>query len=140
MEALFRQLDGVQDVTAGYCGGDDALEPTYESVCNGQEGHAEAVQIVFDPAILSYAALLEVFFSHHDPTTLNRQGPNVGSQYRSVIFFQSKEQEKNALRRISELEQQGHFGAPIVTQVVPLQIFWQAEEYHQRYYEKHGIR
>lgn len=133
LEAVFSALDGVDRVTSGYCGGAGAA-PTYEAVCSGTTGHAEAVEIEFDPRRISYAQLLEVFFFIHDPTTLNRQGADVGTQYRSAIFVHSLEQRAEALEAIALLEALPG-AAPIVTEVVDAGPFYYAEDYHQRYFE-----
>lgn len=130
LEAVFEQLKGVEKVESGYAGGEVA-EPTYKAVCSGATGHAEVVQITFDPAVISYRTLLEVFFSIHDPTTLNRQGADVGTQYRSAIFYHTPEQEKAAREVVAELV---GAGVKVVTEVVPLNRFWKAEEYHQGYF------
>lgn len=137
VEAAFRKVGGVTDTCVGYAGG-TMKNPTYEDVCDGETGHAEAVRVDYDPKLVSYEKLLEVFFDLHDPTTLNRQGPDVGSQYRSVIFFHMPEQEKAAQKYIAHLEASGRFRKKIVTAVVPAGPFYKAEEYHQRYNEKHG--
>jgi peptide-methionine (S)-S-oxide reductase len=137
IEDAFRQVKGVTDAAAGYTGG--TLEsPTYEDVCSDRTGHAEAVQVEFDPAQVSYDDLLSVFWKMHDPTTPNRQGPDVGSQYRSAIFFHSPAQEAAARASKETQEASGRYRRPIVTQIVPAETFWRAEEYHQRYNEKHG--
>lgn len=133
LEAVFEQLHGVHAVAAGYAGGSLA-DPTYKAVCNGTTGHAEVVQVTFDPAILSYKTLLEVFFAIHDPTTFNRQGHDVGTQYRSAIFSHSPQQEATARAVLAELQAAGLWDAPIVTQVVPLERFYKAEDYHQGYF------
>lgn len=134
LEAVFDRLQGVASAESGYMGG--AIEnPTYEQVCEGDTGHAEVVRVEFDPATISYRELLQVFFSIHDPTTLNRQGSDVGTQYRSAIFYQSAEQKSCADAVIDELTKQKLYGAPIVTQVVPASTFYVAEGYHQRYFE-----
>jgi peptide-methionine (S)-S-oxide reductase len=133
LEAVFEQLKGVEKVESGYAGGRVA-EPTYKAVCSGSTGHAEVVQVTFDPAVLSYRTLLEVFFATHDPTTLNRQGADVGTQYRSAIFHHSPEQEKAAREVIAAVNAEGVWDAPIVTEVAPLEKFWKAEDYHQGYY------
>jgi peptide-methionine (S)-S-oxide reductase len=134
LEAVFEQLRGVTKVESGYAGG-HTPHPTYEQVCTGRTGHAEVVQITFNPAILTYRDLLDVFFTLHDPTTLNRQGADVGTQYRSVIFYHSEEQKRIAEERIQELNAAGIWDAPLVTQVVPFQEFYRAEDYHQGYYQ-----
>ncbi len=133
LEAVFEQLRGVEKVESGYCGGQFA-HPTYEQVCSGATGHAEVVQVTFDPAVISFRDLLEVFFAMHDPTTLNRQGPDVGTQYRSAIFYHTPEQKRTAAGVIAELNQTGVWSKPIVTEVVPCPAFCKAEDYHQGYY------
>jgi peptide-methionine (S)-S-oxide reductase len=137
IEDAFRQVKGVTDAATGYTGG--RLEsPTYEDVCSDTTGHAEAVQVEFDPAQVSYDDLLAVFWRIHDPTTPNRQGPDVGSQYRSAIFFHGPEQEAAARASKAKQEASGRHRRPIVTEIAPAARFWRAEEYHQRYNEKHG--
>ena len=142
-EAVFVRLVGVAEVTSGYCGG-ELPQPTYEQICAGNTGHAEVVRIVFDPALIGYRDLLAVFFASHDPTTPNRQGNDVGSQYRSVIFSHSPEQAAIARALIAELEAGRVFADPIVTEVLPLASapaaagFWPAEDYHQEYFARHG--
>jgi len=133
-EAVFRRLKGVHSVVPGYSGG-RVKSPTYKQVCTGKTGHAEVVQITFDPKEISYAGLLEVFWKTHDPTTLNRQGPDFGTQYRSVIFYHNDQQRKTAEQCKSELDAAGAFGAPIVTRIVPFREFYRAEDYHQNYFE-----
>ncbi len=135
IEAVFEQLRGVERVVSGYCGGKVA-RPTYEQVCTGKTGHAESVQVTFDPQVISYRQLLEVFFSVHDPTTLNRQGIDVGTQYRSAIFYHSPEQKATAEGMIAELQAASPRERPIVTQVVPFRSFYPAEDYHQGYYRR----
>lgn len=135
VESAFRQVPGVIATAVGYAGG-HLDDPSYEEVCSGETGHAEAVQVEFDPARVAYEQLLEVFWSLHDPTTLNRQGPDTGSQYRSVIFYATPEQE--ALAREGMEKARHRFPKRIVTQIVPLAAFWRAEEYHQQYWEKRG--
>jgi peptide-methionine (S)-S-oxide reductase len=138
VEARFRQVPGVVDTMVGYTGGHKE-EPTYKQVCTGTTGHAEAVQVTYDPGKVTYDALLEVFWNAHDPTTANRQGPDVGSQYRSAIFYHTPEQEAAARKSKAALQASGRWGEkPIVTQVEPAGPFWRAEEYHQRYLEKKG--
>ncbi len=137
VEARFRELDGVLDAAVGYMGG-HTEEPTYKQVCSGDTGHAEAVQLTFDPETISYQQLLDEFFEMHNPTTLNRQGPDHGTQYRSAIFFHSEEQQRAALKKIDALGVSGRWQNPIVTQLAPAPRFWRAEEYHQRYLEKNG--
>ena len=136
LEAVFADLAGVEKVLPGYCGGVVA-HPSYEEVCTGRTGHAEAVQVTYDPGRISYEELLTAFFAIHDPTTLNRQGGDIGSQYRSVIFFHSPEQEGIAHKMISELEKKRVWGeAPIVTEVVPFEVFYPAEDYHREYFAR----
>jgi peptide-methionine (S)-S-oxide reductase len=139
VEAAFRQVKGVIDAAVGYLGGTLA-NPTYHDVCTGHTGHAEVVQVEFDPAQVSYDELLEVFWSSHNPTTLNRQGPDVGTQYRSAIFTHSPEQAAAAQVSKQKQEASGRFKRPIVTEITPASTFYRAEEYHQRYLEKHGLR
>ena len=135
LEAVFQELKGVERVVSGYAGG-TVPDPSYEDVCTGRTGHAEVVQVTFDPAELTYRELLEVYFSIHDPTTLDRQGADVGTQYRSVIFHHGPEQERTAREVIADLERQGLWGAPIVTAVQPAPPFYPAEEYHQEYFRR----
>ena len=136
LETAFSRLKGVSKVVSGYAGGNTA-DPTYEQVTYGATGHAEAVQITFEAAVISYRELLEVFFAIHDPTTLNRQGADVGTQYRSVVFYHTPQQKTEAEQTIKELDTSHSWDNPIVTEVKPLTVFYQAEEYHQHYYEKH---
>lgn len=138
VESAFRQVPGVVDTAVGYTGGNLA-NPTYEDVCTDRTGHAEAVRVEFDPAKVTYEKLLDVFWENHDPTTRNRQGPDVGTQYRSAIFFHGPEQERAASESKARLEKSGKFRRPIVTEIVPEKEFWRAEEYHQRYLEKRGL-
>lgn len=135
LEAAFLELRGVERVVSGYSGG-KRPNPTYEQVCSGATGHAEVVQVTFDPAVISYADLLSVFFTIHDPTTPNRQGADVGTQYRSVIFTHDAAQKETAERVIRELEAERVWPDPIVTEVTPLETFWPAEAYHQDYYAR----
>lgn len=135
LEAAFEQLQGVKRLISGYTGGHVA-NPSYSQVCNGNTGHAEAVQITFDPDVISFRDLLEVFFNVHDPTTLNRQGADIGTQYRSAIFYHTLEQKAEAERLIVELQESRALGQPIVTEVQPFADFYEAEEYHQQYYRK----
>jgi len=135
LEAVFDDLRGVESVVSGYAGG-RVPNPTYEHVCAGTTGHAEVVQITFDPAQVSYRELLEVFFTIHDPTTLNRQGGDVGTQYRSAIFYHSDEQKQTAEQVIRDIEAEEIWESPIVTEVVPLTEFYPAEDYHQEYYAR----
>jgi len=137
LEAVFDQLKGVTSVESGYMGGRNP-NPTYEQVCGGSTGHAEVVQVTFDPQVLSYRDLLAVFFTIHDPTTLNRQGNDVGTQYRSAIFFHSAEQERAAREVIANLDKEKLWRDPIVTEVAPASTFYVAETYHQEYYERVG--
>jgi peptide-methionine (S)-S-oxide reductase len=136
VEEAFRRLAGVKDTAVGYMGG-SLMNPTYYDVCTDRTGHAEVVEVDFDPAVVSYHDLLNVFWENHDPTTKNRQGPDMGTQYRSAIFFHSPEQEAEAKR--SRDEAQKNFKRPIVTEIVPAGDFWRAEEYHQQYLEKRGL-
>jgi peptide-methionine (S)-S-oxide reductase len=136
LEAVFEQLHGVTKVESGYAGG-QTPNPTYRQVCQGTTGHAEVVQVTFDPAIISYRELLQVFFATHDPTTLNRQGADVGTQYRSAIFSHSPEQQRAAEKCIAELNAAKIWDRPIVTQVVPFTSFHRGEDYHQEYYRSH---
>ena len=137
VEAVFRRQDGVVDATVGYLGG-TLKNPTYPEVCTGRTGHAEVVQVEFDPNVISYEQLLEVFWSCHDPTTTNRQGPDVGTQYRSAVFFHSPAQEAAARASRDALARSGRFTREIVTEITPASTFHRAEEYHQRYLEKQG--
>jgi peptide-methionine (S)-S-oxide reductase len=137
VEADFRALPGVLDARVGYTGG-DVPHPTYEQVCGGKTGHAEGVKVVFDPEKVTYETLVRKFFELHDPTTPNRQGPDIGHQYRSAIFTLSESQAETARRVRDELEVEGRFPSPIVTEIEPAREFWEAEEYHQRYLEKRG--
>ena len=138
VEAAFRQVEGVLDTAVGYSGG--RLEnPTYEDVCSGRTGHAETVEVEYDSSRVSYEQVLDVFWENHDPTTLNRQGPDVGEQYRSAIFFHTPEQQAAATESKANLEKSGKYKRPIVTQILPASTFFRAEEHHQRYLEKHGL-
>ena len=137
VEATFRQLEGVLSTSVGYSGG--TLEnPTYQDVCSGNTGHAEVVEVTFDPNRISYDELLDVFWGSHDPTTPNRQGPDIGTQYRSAVFFHSPEQQSAALASTERHNTSGHFGGPIVTEISPASQFYRAEDYHQQYLEKRG--
>lgn len=138
VEATFRQIKGVTSTAVGYMGG-TLKNPTYQDVCTDKTGHAEVVQVEYDPAVVSYNELLKVFWQGHDPTTMNRQGPDFGTQYRSAIFFHGPEQEAAAHASKDGLEKAGVFKRPIVTQIVPARDFWRAEEYHQQYLEKRGL-
>jgi peptide-methionine (S)-S-oxide reductase len=138
VEAAFRQVPGVIATAVGYEGGTLA-NPTYQDVCTDRTGHAEVVQVEYDPAKVSYEDLLKVFWENHNPTTRNRQGPDIGTQYRSVIFYQSPAQKQAAESSRDALEKRGKFKSPIVTEIVPTQTFYQAEDYHQQYLEKRGL-
>jgi peptide-methionine (S)-S-oxide reductase len=135
LEAVFELARGVVKVDSGYAGG-SVKNPSYRDVCSGGTGHAEVVQITFDPSVISYGEILNLFFAFHDPTTLNRQGPDSGTQYRSVIFYHSPEQEKIARETIGRLDAEHIWDDPIVTQVAPLQQFYRAEDYHQHYFQE----
>ena len=137
VEQAFRQIPGVTDAACGYMGG-QTEHPTYEQVCSKQTGHAEVVQVEFDPERVTFAELLAAFWDMHDPTTLNRQGPDVGDQYRSAVFTHSDEQQTAAERSKQEMDASGRFANPIVTQIAPAESFWRAEEYHQQYFAKRG--
>ena len=137
IEAVFEQLDGVERVVSGFSGG-TVKNPAYREVCNGTTGHAEVVQITFDPTRLAYRDLLEIFFAFHDPTTLNRQGPDAGTQYRSAIYTHSPEQERTAREMIAELDEAGIWNAPIVTEVAPFGAFYLGPDPHQGYYRNHS--
>ena len=139
VEDTFRQVKGVTSAAVGYTGG-TTKDPSYRDVCTGRTGHAEAVEVEFDPQQVSYRELLAVFFQNHNPTTLNSQGPDFGTQYRSAILFHDASQEAEARQAIATLEASHVFENPIVTQIVPVSTFYRAEEYHQRYFEKQGIR
>jgi peptide-methionine (S)-S-oxide reductase len=136
-EALFQQLHGVGSVVSGYTGGDQA-NPTYQQVCSGRTGHAEAIQVTFDPDVISYADLLDIFFATHDPTTLNQQGNDIGTQYRSAIFYHNDTQRRIAEETKARLDLSGEFPRPIVTEIVPSSVFYPAENYHQNYYLENG--
>jgi peptide-methionine (S)-S-oxide reductase len=138
VEAAFRQLPGVVDTAVGYAGG-GLPNPTYEDVCSDETGHAEVVEVTYNPKRLSYDQLLKVFWENHDPTQLNRQGPDVGNQYRSAIFFHSPAQREIAFASKEALEKSGRYRKPVVTEITPAQTFWRAEDYHQRYLEKRGL-
>ncbi|MGD2130209.1 MAG: peptide-methionine (S)-S-oxide reductase MsrA [Lysobacterales bacterium] len=137
VEARFRELSGVLDAVSGYMGGHTS-NPTYKQVCGGDTGHAETVQVTFDDDKISYGELLDTFFDMHNPTTLNRQGPDFGSQYRSVIFWHDDAQREAAEEAIRQIDASGKWSSPVVTQLVEAGDFWRAEEYHQRYFEKNG--
>ena len=138
VEAAFRGVSGVSDVASGYAGG-STQNPSYEEVCGGTTGHAEVVEVEFDPEQTSFDQLLEVFWNTHDPTTQDRQGPDVGSQYRSAVFFHSPEQRAAAEASVQRLTKAGRFPNPIVTEITSAPQFYRAEEYHQRYFEKHSF-
>jgi peptide-methionine (S)-S-oxide reductase len=135
LEAIYDDLIGVLDVVSGYAGGTTA-NPTYQEVCSGKTGHAEVVQITFDPQVITYKELLEVFFTIHDPTSLNRQGADVGTQYRSAIFYHTPEQKSTAEQVIKDIEAAGIWQKPIVTEVTPFTVFYPAEAYHQEYFRR----
>jgi peptide-methionine (S)-S-oxide reductase len=138
VEAVFRQLKGVTATAVGYMGG--ALKnPTYKDVCTDRTGHAEVVEVQFDPKLVGYDTLLDVFWDNHDPTTLNRQGPDVGAQYRSAIFYHSPEQQAAATASKEKRQASGQYRRPVVTEITPAASFWRAEEYHQQYLEKRGL-
>lgn len=137
VEALFRQVPGVTDVAVGYAGG-KTERPTYQQVCEGDTNHAEVVDVDFDPAQVAYGRLLEIFWANHDPTTPNRQGPDWGTQYRSVVFYHDAAQQQEAEAVKAKLDASGKFRRPLVTEISPAPTFWRAEEYHQRYLEKRG--
>lgn len=138
VEETFRQLPGVKETAVGYMGG-HVERPTYEQVCTDRTGHAEVVQVVYDPAVVSYETLLRVFFENHDPTTLNRQGPDIGTQYRSAVFYHAEAQRAEAERVKAAIQASGRFARPVVTAIAPAGNFWMAEEYHQQYLAKRGI-
>ena len=137
VEDLFSKVKGVTSTVVGYSGG-HTENPTYKDVTRGNTGHAEAVQLEFDPSVVSYSELLDVFWGMHDPTTPNRQGPDVGSNYRSMIFYHNEEQHKDALASKEKLEKSGKYRNPVVTEIVPAQPFYKAEDYHQKYFQKAG--
>ena len=138
VEEIFRKAPGVMDARVGYTGG-RTNNPTYQDVCTDQTGHAEAVQVEYDPAKIAFKELLEIFWRNHNPTTPNRQGPDIGTQYRSAIFYHSEEQKAEANESKKVHEEKDTFHAPIVTEIVPATQFYEAEEYHQRYFEKQGM-
>jgi peptide-methionine (S)-S-oxide reductase len=137
VEAAFRRVEGVASTAVGYSGG-TMPNPTYEDVCSDQTGHAEVVQVEYERERVDYDALLEVFWNSHDPTTVNRQGPDFGSQYRSVIFYHDEEQKAAAIASKERAQASGRYSRPIVTEIRPAAVFYRAEDYHQQYYEKHG--
>jgi len=136
IEAVFQKVDGVENVVSGYTGG-VTVNPTYQQVCTGKTGHTEAVQVSFNPSNISYREILEIFFSIHDPTTMNRQGADTGTQYRSAIFYHNEQQKAAAEELIGELNKAHIWKEPIVTQIVPLDTFYPAEEYHREYFSRH---
>ncbi|MFV5689326.1 peptide-methionine (S)-S-oxide reductase MsrA [Flavobacterium sp. ZT3R25] len=138
-EAIFLELNGVKTVVSGYIGG-DTINPTYKDICNGDTGHAEAIQITFDPNKISFGELLEIFFATHDPTTLNRQGNDIGTQYRSEIFYNNDDQKDLAEAYIALMTRENTFGEPIVTVVSPATLFYEAEDYHQNYYNQNKLQ
>lgn len=138
VEVAFRQVPGVEDALVGYLGGTMA-SPTYRDVCSGRTGHAEVVQVEYDPSKVTFERLLDVFWENHDPTTLNRQGPDVGTQYRSAIFYHTPEQKRAAEESKTRVEASGKFRRPVVTEITPASTFYPAEDYHQRYLEKRGL-
>lgn len=138
VEAVFRQVEGVTATRVGYTGG-DFRNPTYKDVCSDTTGHAEAVDVEYDPSRVTYEELLEVFWENHDPTTPNRQGPDVGTQYRSAVFFHTPEQEAAAKASKERLQRSGRYKRPIVTEIIPASEFYPAEDYHQQYLEKRGL-
>jgi len=138
VEELFSKVKGVTSTAVGYTGG-HLENPTYEDVCTDKTGHVEAVQVEYDPNQVSYGDLLKIFWENHDPTTPNRQGPDIGTQYRSAIFFHDSEQEKTAIQLKEKLQSSNQFSRDIVTQIIPAKIFHRAEEYHQRYFEKNNL-
>jgi len=139
VEAAFQQVRGVIKTRVGYAGG-STKDPSYEQVCTDRTGHAEVVEVTFDSDLVTYSELLDLFWTLHDPTQFNHQGPDVGSQYRSVIFFHNKEQEKEALESMSDVQSSGIFSKHIVTSIEPVSAFWEAEAYHQQYLEKRGAK
>jgi peptide-methionine (S)-S-oxide reductase len=138
VEAAFRQTEGVTATRVGYMGG-KTTDPTYEDVCTDTTGHAEVVEVAFDPKVISYDRLLEVYWDSHNPTTLNRQGPDVGTQYRSAIFYHGDDQKAAAIAARDRLQASGKYGKPVVTEIVPAGKFYPAEDYHQQYLEKRGL-
>jgi peptide-methionine (S)-S-oxide reductase len=138
VEVTFRNVKGVKDAAVGYLGG-TMENPTYKDVCTGRTGHAEVVQLVYDPSQVTYEKLLDVFWENHNPTTLNQQGPDVGTQYRSAIFYHTDEQKRIAEQSKAKQTESGRFSRPIVTEITPASAFYKAEDYHQRYLEKRGL-
>ena len=139
VEEVFSKVPGVISTAVGYEGG-DTENPTYKDVCTDQTGHAEAIEVTYDPSKVSYEDLLDVFWGIHDPTTVNRQGPDVGTQYRSAIFYHDREQEEQAKNSKEKLDRSGKYKKPIVTQIIPASRFWRAEEYHQQYLAKNNLK
>lgn len=139
VESTFREVEGVADVAVGYEGG-HTTNPSYKDVCTDMTGHAEVIEVDFDPSKVSYEKLLDTFWNSHDPTQVNRQGPDFGTQYRTVIFYHTPEQERAARQSKEALEKSGRFSRPIATQIVPAQTFYRAEDYHQQYLAKRGLR
>lgn len=137
VEDKFKKVEGVTDTTVGYTGG-TVQEPTYKQVCSGSTGHAEAIQVEYDPSVVSYEELLDVFWAIHDPTQLDRQGPDIGTQYRSAIFYHNEEQQQQAEASKARLNESGRYKKPIVTKIEPVGLFWAAEDYHQDYLDKNG--
>lgn len=136
VEAVFKRIDGVISVVPGYAGG-TRENPTYDQVCTGRTGHAEVIQVTFDPSVIDFDHILDVFFSAHDPTTENRQGADVGSQYRSIVLYENEGQRATAEKKIAQIDASGVHANKVVTELAPLEKFWQAEEYHQDYYDTH---
>ena len=138
VESTFQQLDGVNSTTVGYTGG-KVKNPSYELVCTGLTGHAEAVEVEYNPSVISFSELVDVFFKLHDPTTMNRQGPDIGTQYRSAAYFSDNEEKDIIESKINDLNESGEYTSPVVTEVEPIESFYDAEDYHQDYYKKRGI-
>ena len=138
VESTFQQLDGVNSTTVGYTGG-KVKNPSYELVCTGLTGHAEAVEVDYNPSVISFSELVDVFFKLHDPTTMNRQGPDIGTQYRSAAYFSDNEEKDIIESKINDLNESGKYTSRVVTEVQPIEIFYDAEDYHQDYYKKRGI-
>ena len=138
VESTFQQLDGVNSTTVGYTGG-KVKNPSYELVCTGLTGHAEAVEVEYNPSVISFSELVDVFFKLHDPTTMNRQGPDIGTQYRSAAYFSNNEEKDIIESKINDLNESGEYTSRVVTEVEPIESFYDAEDYHQDYYKKRGI-
>ena len=138
VESTFQQLDGVKSTTVGYTGG-KVKNPSYELVCTGLTGHAEAVEVEYNPSVISFSELVDVFFKLHDPTTMNRQGPDIGTQYRSAAYFSDNEEKEIIESKINDLNESGEYKSRVVTEVEPIESFYDAEDYHQDYYKKRGI-